>query len=592
MIAILCLILVVVNQNSAQAAVTWSASSGQDKYNRPDLDSRYDVESVDAAIFDNSTDDIWFFLNMKNVPNVNIFNDSRGSWGGIQLDYNLDGNPDISLALSDTTLKTDRTTVSSTPYRYSDKSYLRQCELEVYTNIDEGKKWIGFRINKSCISLPDVFAMRGYADFIANDSTSFDYGPDEFFRVSMPGAGSTGSGSTSNGSGVTYELPATIANSSTLARNFTEPPANLTKLSEGLLPSVVTVICQNSSGTGWSAEVQLSKPLLDESYKSYVITNHHVIEDCLSSRNVSLLLNDKSSVAGRIVAWNESSDVASIATKTTIPSMQWIGSAPKQGWWIGVIGSPLGKPGILTTGIISSVNSNSGTFTMTAAINPGNSGGPVFDSTGRVLGLATSKNLISAGQIAEGFGNAHGVTLLCSSVITCNVEKNPWGATSKFAAALSSSDLEAIAKAEAEAKAKAEADAKLKADAEAKALLAAKLKEENFKSCSDFNGDLKVKIFLSETSKSLYPKSASMFSALLNRAPNEFDCNYINPDTFTTQLTNQRKLLEAFAISIDQTIEIARLEATKRITITCIKGKLTKKVSGVNPKCPTGYKKK
>ncbi|NDE48230.1 MAG: hypothetical protein EB019_04610, partial [Actinobacteria bacterium] len=30
----------------------------------------------------------------------------------------------------------------------------------------------------------------------------------------------------------------------------------------------------------------------------------------------------------------------------------------------------------------------------------------------------------------------------------------------------------------------------------------------------------------------------------------------------------------------------------KKITITCIKGKTTKKVSGVNPKCPKGYKKK
>ena len=32
--------------------------------------------------------------------------------------------------------------------------------------------------------------------------------------------------------------------------------------------------------------------------------------------------------------------------------------------------------------------------------------------------------------------------------------------------------------------------------------------------------------------------------------------------------------------------------ATKKTTITCIKGKLTKKVTAVNPKCPTGYKKK
>jgi len=30
----------------------------------------------------------------------------------------------------------------------------------------------------------------------------------------------------------------------------------------------------------------------------------------------------------------------------------------------------------------------------------------------------------------------------------------------------------------------------------------------------------------------------------------------------------------------------------KRATITCIKGKLTKKVTGVTPKCPIGYKKK
>jgi hypothetical protein len=36
----------------------------------------------------------------------------------------------------------------------------------------------------------------------------------------------------------------------------------------------------------------------------------------------------------------------------------------------------------------------------------------------------------------------------------------------------------------------------------------------------------------------------------------------------------------------------ARSGATKKSTITCIKGKLTKKVSAVNPKCPSGYKKK
>jgi len=32
--------------------------------------------------------------------------------------------------------------------------------------------------------------------------------------------------------------------------------------------------------------------------------------------------------------------------------------------------------------------------------------------------------------------------------------------------------------------------------------------------------------------------------------------------------------------------------ASKKITITCVKGKLTKKVTAVKPVCPKGYKKK
>jgi len=36
----------------------------------------------------------------------------------------------------------------------------------------------------------------------------------------------------------------------------------------------------------------------------------------------------------------------------------------------------------------------------------------------------------------------------------------------------------------------------------------------------------------------------------------------------------------------------AKAAAMKKTTITCVKGKLTKKVTAVKPKCPTGYKKK
>ena len=32
--------------------------------------------------------------------------------------------------------------------------------------------------------------------------------------------------------------------------------------------------------------------------------------------------------------------------------------------------------------------------------------------------------------------------------------------------------------------------------------------------------------------------------------------------------------------------------AKKKVTISCVKGKTTKKVTAVSPKCPAGYKKK
>ena len=38
--------------------------------------------------------------------------------------------------------------------------------------------------------------------------------------------------------------------------------------------------------------------------------------------------------------------------------------------------------------------------------------------------------------------------------------------------------------------------------------------------------------------------------------------------------------------------EIMVLTAKLTVTINCIKGKTTKKVTGIDPKCPSGYKKK
>lgn len=568
----------------ANAAVTWSQVSKFDTvYDGKTPNSAYDLEFSSVYIFDNETDNIYFYLEFAQTPRVGMFNDGLGSFGFIGLDYDFNGVEDVRLSVSRVTMTPDRSTVPGDAYDKVNSKYLT-CPVGVFTNINEGDKWIGLKVSRSCIRLPNSFDMYGYSEY--NDSgggDSYDYAPYPNMRVNLLGSSTAVNPTTGNSfSGFTHALPGNVLNSSYKSSNFTEPPKDLSKLSEQLLPSVVTVRCLTGSGTGWSAELKLSTALTSAGYQSLIITNHHVIEDCMSTKNVTIVLSNGTSVPGKIVSWNSSNDVAGVATVTAIPSLQWIGSLPRQGWWVGVLGSPLGKSNVLTTGIISSINNLAKTFTLTAPINPGNSGGPVFDSTGRVLGLATSKNLLSSGQIAEGFGNAHGVPLLCTSIVTCDLERDPWNSISKFE--MASSDAASVAKAEAEAKAKAEAEAKAKAD-----LIITKEKTDL---CIQHNSDIKLVVYSLTTAKTLYPASELLLQGIIDNAPESIDCSYIDIETFDSELKGEKLLLKAFDSIAKSTIASAQSLSKKKVTITCVKGKLTKKVTAINPKCPTGYKKK
>jgi hypothetical protein len=65
----------------------------------------------------------------------------------------------------------------------------------------------------------------------------------------------------------------------------------------------------------------------------------------------------------------------------------------------------------------------------------------------------------------------------------------------------------------------------------------------------------------------------------------------------TTQSTGTAEVKkESPAPEVKEVKEVAAAKpaaaVAKKITITCTKGKLIKKLSGTNPKCPVGYKKK
>jgi S1-C subfamily serine protease len=475
------------------------------------------------------------------------------------------------------------------------------CGAQTWTNLEKSAYWIGFRFKKNCVSLSRTFAVQGYSDRIANDNADYDYAPESFWSIT-PGAPSNSSSSTSSSSSsnsssnLDRSQLAEFAVTSNI-QSISAPasaPKDLVALTPKISPSVVTVLCGDSSGTGWSIDAKLTSSMSNSGYKSLVITNHHVVENCLGSKQVTLVMPSQQRVSGVIWAWSEDDDTAGILTSTQIPVLSWRGATPQQGWWVGVFGSPLGFPGVLTTGIVSSVNTIKKTLTTTAPLNPGNSGGPVFDREGRVVGLATAKY-----RDSEGFGIVHGTPLLCNKILNCLDPNQVW--VSDLSLIKSSNEdallAEAKAKAEAEAKAKAEAEAlaKAKAEAEAKAKAEAeeKLRLDMKNRCVKFNGDLQLAIFNAKNAGVIYPSSSSIFNGIVNIAPSELSCDSINVTTFDSELQSKQRILATLEVSITNGIATAQANALKkRVTITCVKGKLTKKVTAVNPKCPSGYKRK
>lgn len=405
----------------ANAAWIQYQSGPADIYNRPDLPAEFDITRTDFAVNDSKPDEYWFFLMFAKPVTSNIFADGRESWAGVFLDVNNDGKLDYSLETTSTPYEgnyykagdfEDRTSgapISST-----------RCSVQTWTNLETKANWIGFSIKKNCLSLGTTIGIQGYTDRIPNDNAQFDYAPDEHWKVNVNGGAVTPAG-TSSSTTIAGQLPSVSNTGTSLVTAPANQPSDLVTLAAESTKSVLTVLCRDGVGSGWSINATLSSANISNGYKSYIITNHHVIEDCISSRTVTLVLSDQTRVLGYVYSWDEPNDVAGILTTKEIAPLNWRGANPQQGWWVGIIGSPLGFPGILTTGIVSSVNNSTYLGTTTAAINPGNSGGPVFDRSGRVIGLATAKYVN-----AESFGIFNGTPLLCNKIIVCSSTSQIW----------------------------------------------------------------------------------------------------------------------------------------------------------------------
>ncbi|MBI3347884.1 MAG: Do family serine endopeptidase [Burkholderiales bacterium] len=123
-----------------------------------------------------------------------------------------------------------------------------------------------------------------------------------------------------------------------------------------------------------------------------VLTNAHVVRD---AKQVTVKLSDRREFAAQVLGSDPATDIAVLRVDAKgLPTVQ-LGD-PKQvqvGDYVLAIGAPYGFEQTATQGIVSAKGRSLPgesvvPFIQTdAAVNPGNSGGPLFDASGRVVGV-------------------------------------------------------------------------------------------------------------------------------------------------------------------------------------------------------------
>jgi len=398
-----------------------------DRDNFDDLPTDYDITQISFAIEEEYPDFYEFFISFINPIVPNQFDGTDGSFASLILDLDNDGEGDYSLDTSEEPYVENINHLAQlTDRRDKRNKVVDDCDVPTWTNIENKATWIGFAIPMDCLDFGAQFGIRAYAGSDVGEN-NYDYSDTGFWvidpsQVDLPKETIAGDSAS--------DLPSAPSDRGSALPNPADAPSDLSSLSRGISDSVVTVFCGDGTGSGWSAQVDLSDSMIDSGIQSYIITNFHVIEECTDGRDIEIQLADGNVVLGQVISWNQEGDLAGIVTSENIEGLKWIGPEPEQGWWVGVIGSPLGQPGILTTGIASSTPANYEGY-MSAPINPGNSGGPVFDNSGRVIGVATAIRTISSrnDELSQGFNIYMGTPLLCGQVIDCSAS-DVWAGSS------------------------------------------------------------------------------------------------------------------------------------------------------------------
>ena len=204
-----------------------------------------------------------------------------------------------------------------------------------------------------------------------------------------------------------------------------QTPINLEQIVNETRRATVTIYCGEDTGSGWGIDL-LDGPdsAADDELPYEIVTNFHVIEECLGDEEVSFSIGQEEARYPAVIwGWEgDDADIALLITATEVPTLVPTKVAPEIGHWVMAVGSPgswATEEGLLRGNVtIGNVTNIFGTTVVTdAAVNYGNSGGPLVNALGEVVG---TNSWIELKDQVDNIAYAQGTPVLCESIVECD----------------------------------------------------------------------------------------------------------------------------------------------------------------------------
>lgn len=204
-------------------------------------------------------------------------------------------------------------------------------------------------------------------------------------------------------------------------RSLFQPPADLDRFIDTIQASTVVIECGDAIGSGWV--IDLGAPgedadpeqiRIDEQFPTEVITNHHVIDECVDTPGKVKATANGTTYDAWLYSWDATNDLALVSIKQNVPALL-PARKPKPGYWVMAVGSPYGLEGSVSIGNV--INTDAGEVITTAPFNAGNSGSPLVNSLGRVVGTSTWSGY--GDDYPQDWNVAEGIPLLCKELVDC-----------------------------------------------------------------------------------------------------------------------------------------------------------------------------